>query len=465
MIVYKGLNKLYIHDDVEKLRHLIVNDYDETTAASSVTNFSYRLEKYLIQSGLADLLDIVNCAITFVLIIFYITSTYTYPASDNETYQTMNSMIDTIEIFLCVFLISHFGLRLYTSQNRLMFLFAFENIVDVGTIAPILLAKQSFIREEIKYYMRFFRMVRILYFFKLENILQRRTNENVRYTYKLIIYIIAIIFLSTSLILELENQNTREQLSSGQYISGKSTGIKGGDTNTKQFHDMLYYMLVTLGTIGFGDVTPKTTMARFTIIITLLIMVAVIPTLFQKLSTILALTSKYSRMSYKKYSKDTKHLILLGSCGVEGFEAFLQELYHEDHGQVEYQTVIMQSVPDEEIMTLIKDYNLSNKIFYLVGNSLVHKDLERCKADTAECVVLLANKLAKNPRYEDFSNILQAFSVKKFAKIFSGRDVRICIQLLRPETKEIYFSSLINRDEMNLKDQVICVEEIKNFIG
>lgn len=460
MIVYKGLNKLYIHEDVEKLRHLIVNDYDETTAASSITNFSYRLEKYLIQSGLADLLDILNCGITFVLIIFYITSTYTYPSDENDTYITMNSMIDTIEIFLCVFLISHIGLRLYTSQNRLIFLFTLENLVDIGTIAPILLAKQSFIREEIKYYMRFFRMVRIIYFFKVENILQRRTNENVRYTYKLIIYIVAIIFLSTSLILELENQYTRQETSPDLYNS-KSKGLKGSGLDIKQFHDMLYYMLVTLGTIGFGDVTPKTTMARFTIIITLLIMVAVIPTLFQKLSTINALTSKYSRMSYKKYSKETKHLILLGSCGVEGFEAFLQELYHEDHGQVEYQTVIMQSFPDEEIMNLIKDYNLSNKIFYLVGNSLVHKDLERCKADTAECVVLLANKLAKNPRYEDFSNILQAFSVKKFAKIFSGRDVRICIQLLRPETKEIYFSSLINRDDMNLKDQVICVEEIK----
>jgi potassium large conductance calcium-activated channel subfamily M alpha protein 1 len=228
-----------------------------------------------------------------------------------------------------------------------------------------------------------------------------------------------------------------------------------------EFHDMLYYMLVTLGTIGFGDITPVTTLGRFAMIITITLILALVPTLSQKLFTILALTTKYSRISYRKFSKDTKHLILLGSCGVEGFEAFLNELYHEDHGNVDYQSIIMQSYPNEDFMFLINQSNFSNKIFYLVGNSLVHKDLLRCKAESAGCVILLANKLAKNPKYEDFSNILQAFSIKKFSTIYSGNDVRICIQLLRPETKEIYFSSLINEDDNLSKDQVICVEEIK----
>ncbi len=460
MIVYKGQSKIFIHDEVEKLKHLIENDYDELTTSSYNANFSSRLEKYLVTSGLADLLDLINCAVTFILIIFYIISTYTYPAGDNPIFITMNSLLDTIEIFLCVYLIAHLILKLYTSQSRLIFLFSFENVIDSGTIIPILLTRQSFIEEDTKYFLRFFRMVRILYFLKVENILQRRTNETVRYTYKLIIYVISIIFLSTSLILELENQEFR-LITTNPRNNARSYGIMKGLGRLYQFHDMLYFMLVTLGTIGFGDITPKTTLARFTIIITLLTMLAVIPTLFQKLSTILALTTKYSRISYKKYSKVTKHLILLGSCGVEGFEAFLQELYHEDHGNVDYQTVIMQSLANDDLMYLIKESHFSNKIFYLVGNSLIHKDLERCKADQAECVVLLANKLAKNPKYEDFSNILQAFSVKKFAKIYSGKDVRICIQLLRPETKEIYFSSLINRDDINLSDQVVCVEELK----
>jgi hypothetical protein len=303
-------------------------------------------------------------------------------------------------------------------------------------------------------------MVRILYFLRIENILQRRSNETVRYSYKLMINIITIILLSLSTILEFENQQFRIDFKEAEGVRKIGYTVKSA-IKEYQFHDMLYYMLVTLGTIGFGDITPRTIWGRFTIIVTITLIIAVVPTHYQKLSNILALTSKYSRVSYRKFSKETKHLILLGSCGVEGFEAFLTELYHEDHGNVDYQTIIMQSQPNDEFMKHITHSNFFNKIFYLVGNSLIHKDLLRCKADSAGCVILLANKLAKNPKDEDFSNILQAFSIKKFSTIFSGKDVRICIQLLRPETKEIYFSSLINENEIGSKDQVICVEEIK----
>ena len=75
MLVYKGLNKIYRHDEIDKIKRMIENDYDN--ASSSNTHFSYRLEKYLISSGLGDLLDIMNCCTSFLIIIFYIITTYT----------------------------------------------------------------------------------------------------------------------------------------------------------------------------------------------------------------------------------------------------------------------------------------------------------------------------------------------------------------------------------------------------
>jgi glycosyltransferase involved in cell wall biosynthesis len=119
---------------------------------------------------------------------------------------------------------------------------------------------------------------------------------------------------------------------------------------------------------------------------------------YSKLKIIFALTSKYSRMSYQKKNKKIKHLFVLGDCGVESYEAFLKELYNDDHGTINYDTVIMQSSPNEELMKLIKDLTYNNKIYYLVGNSLVHKDLERCSANESICAIILANKLAKNPK-------------------------------------------------------------------
>ena len=195
-------------------------------------------------------------------------------------------------------------------------------------------------------------------------------------------------------------------------------------------------------------------------ILTVFGLVILILPIYSKFKIILALTSEYSRISYIKKKSKTQHLIVLGECGVESFEAFLEELYNDDHGNTNYDTVIMQSFPNEEIMKLVKNLNFPNKICYLVGNCLIHRDLERTQAENSICAIILANKLAKNPSFEDFSNIMKAFSFRKYSYIFgNGESTRICIQLLRPETKEIYFSSLAGENSSD--DQVICVEEIK----
>ena len=52
MLVYKGLNRVFIHDDIEKLKKIIENDYDIIAATNS--NISYKVEKYLAATGLSD---------------------------------------------------------------------------------------------------------------------------------------------------------------------------------------------------------------------------------------------------------------------------------------------------------------------------------------------------------------------------------------------------------------------------
>lgn len=88
------------------------------------------------------------------------------------------------------------------------------------------------------------------------------------------------------------------------------------------------------------------------------------------------------------------------------------------------------------------------------------KDLKRCSADNSTCVVILANKQSRNPNAEDYKNILNTFSVKQYVKMMNGKDIRVCLQLLKPENKELYFSGLNGSKH----DQVICVDEIKLYL-
>ena len=449
---------IFNHEYTREVQNLIHQDYENGKHSYTHTHFSYKLEKALNQSGAGEVLEAINCLLTVIEVIFYIISTYTYPEETQSNIDT-NRTINIIEIILLVYFIAHFALKFYVSQNKINFLFDFINLVDYSSFICIILSKQSFSGVSSEYYLRMFRMIRFFYLSKIENILQRHTNEQIRYTFKLMISLFGIILISTCVILEMENDHFRKL--NGSRESNPNVSDVKAIWELFRFHDILYFEFVTLTTIGFGDITPKSDWARFGTMATIVTIIAVLPALYSKLSIVFSLTSKYVRLSYQKTSKKPRHLVLIGDCGPESYDACLRELYHEDHGNVNYDTVIMQTEPNEEMLKIYKGTAYQNKVYYFVGNCLNNSDLARCKTHRALCVLLMANQLAEDFRQEDFNNIMKAFSVKKFSSISGGDKTRVCIQLLLPETKEIYYSSLLTRKEFDNEDQIICVEEIK----
>lgn len=103
-----------------------------------------------------------------------------------------------------------------------------------------------------------------------------------------------------------------------------------------------------------------------------------------------------------------------------------------------------------------------NQVLYLVGNVLDQKDLKRATTDYSICVIFLDNKLTSNHRLEDFNNIMKAFSIKKYSNMICREPkTRVYILLILPETKEMYYNSLIQKNEYEQGPHIICLEEIK----
>jgi potassium large conductance calcium-activated channel subfamily M alpha protein 1 len=323
--------------------------------------------------------------------------------------------------------------------------------VDLIIIICLILGKQDFAEDShIGYYLRGARILRILILFRFENILQKRANEQIRILYELVLTLISIVFISNALILELENNYIR-----------KNSDYEG-ENKLYKFHDIFYFEIVTLSTVGLGDITPQTDIGRLTIIITIIIAITMIPIVPSKISTVFSLNSKYSRIKYNKYSKTPNHLVLIGNCDPESFDACLEELYHEDHANIDFDTVIMQKKPDENMLNIFNKKSYFNKIYYLVGDVLSHEDLARTKMDKSICAIILANKVTSNHKREDFFNMMKAFSIIKYPKIIkSKRNTRVLLQLILPETKEIYYNTLLQKKDNEQNIQIICLEEIK----
>jgi hypothetical protein len=251
----------------------------------------------------------------------------------------------------------------------------------------------------------------------MENLLQNNSSETVLIGSKLIIAFLSLVFISFSLILEIENYYFRSMYGDNATTSTFIAYNGKGFETLMSFHDAIYFGLVTLTTEGYGDITPKIWISRYIIIFTVMAFIFIIKPIHSKLGVLLEIT-KYSKMEYKKNSRNSKHILVLGECGIESYLAFLEELYDPDHGKTNHDIIIMQRKQDKELMSLIKSFPYSPNIFYFVGNSLVEKDLKRCQVEKSICAVILANRLAKNKKMEDFSNIMKAFSIKKYHRMF-----------------------------------------------
>ncbi len=82
-------------------------------------------------------------------------------------------------------------------------------------------------------------------------------------------------------------------------------------------------------------------------------------------------------------------------------------------------------------------------IHYLNGNAIMSKDLQRADTDKAKTCILLTNKNALDPIGMDHKNILIGLALKKYVYDTTGnQNMRLCMQLIKPESKHHYKSSL-----------------------
>ena len=449
MFLYKGKLKLFDHSYSKKLSKMIQEEYEIGIKPSNHKNISYKLEKFLILSGVSDVLDIINSILSLIESIFYVISTYTFPEVSSSQI-TINKNIQQSEIIFLVYFMAHFALRFYCSQNKILFLLNIVNFIDLASSICLILAQQDFSQDQSsQYFFRMFRIFRLGYLARLEHIVQKKTEERMRLLYRIIINSVTILFIVMAVFLELENNNIRENYEPRELLAMLTV------SDILKFHDVVYYMIISISTVGFGDITPISNPGKIVICLLIAFAIPYLEIIRSEIEKIFSLTSTYS---LKKYKKKKSHLFLIGNCGPESYETCLQELYNEDHGDIDFDTIIMQLKSDEKMLKMLNNKKYKDKIIYLEGDVFNNQDLERAKAYDSECVIILANKL-NNQKNEDLDNIFKAIALQKNAIKNVNSNIRIYIQLLQPESKETYHNSLSNFNEET--SQIICLEELK----
>ena len=185
--------------------------------------------------------DLVVIALILMACITFVVQTYEIPEGVRKTVNLLETGI--IGIFIIEYL-----LRLWVTEKKLKHFFNIYSLIDLAAIIPIFFAQQPF------QVIRVFRVIRIM---RLMRFLEHRhfffgSIQSVHLIiFRVIFIMVAIVFVSAGLIFYAEHEINPE--------------------NFRTFFDAIYFSVVTLTTVGFGDITPVSDYGRT---ITLLIIIS-----------------------------------------------------------------------------------------------------------------------------------------------------------------------------------------------
>ena len=70
---------------------------------------------------MGEILDFINGLLSGFEALFYISSTYTFPEDEEGIKHEINYVLEIIETIFLVYFILHFTLRIYCTQNKILF--------------------------------------------------------------------------------------------------------------------------------------------------------------------------------------------------------------------------------------------------------------------------------------------------------------------------------------------------------
>ena len=237
-----------------------------------------------------------------------------------------------------------------------------------------------------------------------------------------------------------------------------------------EFHDALYLSVITVSTVGYGDLYPQSTGGKIVIVAAIAFTFVTVPALSNHLIGLLSAKSLYARVRYRS-TKAGKHVVVTGSISASGLSTFLDEFYHPDHGNQNSKVVILHPhSPNSQILALLKSSQYAGQLHYIEGSAVKDADIRRAAAQSAQACFVLSNQFCADKDEDDASNSLKALAVKHLTSRMrvDGSQVSMIVQLHRSVNKQ-NLSMCFRRSDFarsSQTDQILCLDELKlNLLG
>ncbi|XP_011311502.1 calcium-activated potassium channel slowpoke isoform X8 [Fopius arisanus] len=344
-----------------------------------------------------------------------------------------NNTTQQIDLAFNIFFMVYFFIRFIAASDKLWFMLEMYSFVDYFTIPPSFV---SIYLDRTWIGLRFLRALRLM---TVPDILQYlnilKTSSSIRLA-QLVSIFISVWLTAAGIIHLLENSGDPFEFVNPQPLS---------------YWTCVYFLIVTMSTVGYGDVYCNTILGRTFLVFFLLVGLAIFASCIPEIIDLIGTRNKYG--GTLKNERGRRHIVVCGHITYESVSHFLKDFLHEDREDVDVEVVFLhRKPPDLELEGLFKRHFTTVEFFQ--GTIMNPIDLQRVKVHEADACLVLANKYCQDPDAEDAANIMRVISIKNYSD-----DIRVIIQLMQYHNK----AYLLNIPSWDWKqgDDVICLAELK----
>ncbi|CAH8465425.1 unnamed protein product [Schistosoma guineensis] len=229
-----------------------------------------------------------------------------------------------------------------------------------------------------------------------------------------------------------------------------------GNNQKLEYLDCLYMILVTLATVGYGDIVCTSYLGRIFIIFVIIGTLVSVTTHMSELSELFKQHNQYNKAIYMEHNP--RHIVVCGSINYHTLSIFFDEYVNADQGHYdENMMIVILSEIDPDISLTALLQRESTTMRFLKGSVTLPEDLERAKVRTAEAVIILSDKCSQTPVEDDWKNLMCVVSIKNLYP-----NIRIICELMLIESK-VWMSNIPGwkEHESDQFDRAICLTQMK----